>query len=82
MYTTDALSRLVTKPANSEDSIIPEVEMKAFIATVINSLPVSDKKLKEIVEAQEDDEVCKPVYTSEFRCDFRCDFLLLNDVKE
>ena len=61
MYTSDALSRLVTKPANSEESVIPEVEMKAFIATVINSLPVSDTKLKEIVEAQEDDEVCKRV---------------------
>ena len=35
--------------------------MNAFIGTVIDLLPVSDTKLKEINEAQEDDEVCKRV---------------------
>ena len=36
-------------------------EMNAFIDTVISSLPASDTKLKEIVEAEEDDKVCKRV---------------------
>ena len=52
---------LVTKPANSDDSLIPEAEINAFAGTVISSLPVSDMKLTEIIEAQEDDEVCKRV---------------------
>ena len=46
--------------ANS-DPVIPEVEMNAFIGTVIDLLPVSDTKRKEIIEAQEDDEVCKRI---------------------
>ena len=58
MYTSDALSKLIPKSANS-DSPIPEAEMNAFIGTVIDSLPVSDTKLKEIIEAQEDDAVMK-----------------------
>ena len=61
MYTSDALSRLVTKPVNSDDSLIPEAEINAFVGTVISSLPVSDMKPKEIIEAQENDEVCKRV---------------------
>ena len=61
MYTSDALSRLVPKPTNSNVSLVSEVEMNAFIGTVIDSLPVWDTKLKEIIEAQEDDEVCKRV---------------------
>ena len=52
---------LVTKPVNSDDSLIPEAEINAFVGTVIRSLPVSDMKLTEIIEAQEDDEVCKRV---------------------
>ena len=35
--------------------------MNAFIGTVIDPLPVSDMKLKEIIEAQEDDEVRKRI---------------------
>ena len=60
MYTSDALSRLIQKSANS-DPVTSEVETNAFIDTVIDSLPVSDTKLKEIIEAQEDDEVCKRI---------------------
>ena len=52
---------LVTKPVNSDDSLIPEAEINAFVGTVISSLPVSDMKLTEIIEPQEDDEVCKRV---------------------
>ena len=38
MYTSDALSRLVPKPTNSDVSLVSEVEMNAFIGTVIDSL--------------------------------------------
>lgn len=61
MYTSDALSRLVKKSAESEPCFVPEDEMKAFVGSVVDSLPASDKKLKEITEAQEEDEVCKEI---------------------
>jgi hypothetical protein len=35
--------------------------MDAFFETIIDLLPVLDKKLKEIIEAQEEDEVCEKV---------------------
>lgn len=61
MYTSDALSRLVKKPADVESCLVPEEEMNAFVGSVIDSLPASDMKLEEIGEAQEDDEVCTKI---------------------
>ncbi|CAB3997437.1 Hypothetical predicted protein, partial [Paramuricea clavata] len=61
MYTSDALSRLLKPFTKPDCCTVPEDDMNAFVETVINSLPVSDKKLKEIIEAQEEDEVCKKV---------------------
>jgi hypothetical protein len=61
MYTSDALSRLLKPFTKPDCCTVPEDELNAFVETVIDSLPVSDKKLKEIIEAQEEDEVCKKV---------------------
>ena len=61
MYTSDALSRLLKPFTKPDCCTVPEDEMNAFVETVMDSLPASDKKLKEIIEAQEEDEVCKKV---------------------
>ena len=54
----DALSRLQDKEPVLE-STINDDEMKAHVDSIINSLPVSDVKLREIVELQDEDIVCK-----------------------
>ena len=62
-YTSDTLSRLQRKqPDNKpEESLISDQEMSAFVCSIVNALPVSDIKLKQIIEAQEEDEVCKQI---------------------
>ena len=35
--------------------------MTAFIGSIIDTLPVFDVKLKQIIEAQDEDEICKQV---------------------
>ena len=42
MYTSDALSRLLKKPAESESCLVPEDEMNAFVGRVIDLLPTSE----------------------------------------
>ncbi|CAB4027951.1 Hypothetical predicted protein, partial [Paramuricea clavata] len=64
MYTSDALSRLLKPFTKPDCCTVPDDEMNAFVETVIDSLPASDKKLKEIIEAHEEDEVCKKVKQS------------------
>ena len=63
MYTRDTLSRLQRKQPDSkpEESLIPDKEMSAFVCSIVDALPVSDIKLKQIIEAQEEDEVCKQI---------------------
>ena len=54
MYTSDTLSRLQRKQSNSkpEESLIPDEEMSAFVCSIVDTLPVSDIKLKQIIEVQ------------------------------
>ena len=63
MYTSDTLSRLQRKQPDSkpEDSLIPDQEMSAFVCSIVDALSVSDITLKQIIEAQEEDEVCKQI---------------------
>ena len=63
IYTSDTLSRLQHRQSGSEteESLIPDQEMSAFVCRNVDSLQVSDIKLKQIIEAQEEDEVCKQV---------------------
>ena len=63
MYTSDALSRLIARQPykQPEQSLIPDDDMKAFIGSIIDALPVSDVKLKQIIEAQDEDEICKQI---------------------
>ena len=63
MYTSDTLSRLQHKQPDSKpkEILIPDQEMSAFVCSIVDALPVSDIKLKQIIEAQEEDEVCKQI---------------------
>ena len=61
MYIADALSRLQT-PGQAVTTIDDE-EMKAHVASVISSLPASDGRLQQIMEAQEEDPVCRQFKT-------------------
>ena len=63
MYTSDTLLRLQRKQPDSkpEESLIPDQEMSAFVCSTVDVLPVSDIKLKQIIEAWEEDEVCKQI---------------------
>ena len=44
-----------------EQSLIPDDDMTAFIGSIVDTLPVSDVKLKQIIEAQDEDEICKQI---------------------
>ena len=64
MYTSDTLSRLTARQPYKQpgQSWIPDDDMPAFIGSIIvDTLPVSDVRLKQITEAQDDDEICKRI---------------------
>ena len=66
MYIADALSRLQTQHADPQPTIADD-DMTAHIASVITGLPASDTRLQQIIEAQEEDPVCRQIkaYCSE-----------------
>ena len=60
MYTSDTLSRMMTKEtASKETSQFDENETEAFVCSIMDALPISDLKLKQLIEAQDQEEVCK-----------------------
>ena len=60
MYTSDTLSRMMTKEsASKETSQFDEKETEAFVYSIMDALPISDLKLQQLIEAQDQDEVCK-----------------------
>lgn len=61
-YTADTLSRKIPMQQPSQ-ATIADNDMNAYISSVINTLPASDPKLKEIQEAQDQDEICKRLKT-------------------
>jgi len=61
MYIADALSGLQT-PGQAVTTVDDE-EMKAHVASVISSFPASDGRLQQIMEAQEEDPVCRQIET-------------------
>ena len=58
MYIADALTRMQTENTNRM-ATVPEEEMNIYVDSVLDSLPVSDVKLMEIKEAQDEDPVCR-----------------------
>ena len=61
LVVTDALSRApISSSTHNDDEFQAEVEM--FANTVVQSVPVIVKRLKEIQKAQEADEICQKLY--------------------
>ena len=60
LYIADALSRMQADNPNAQ-ATIPEEEMNIYVDSVLDTLPVSDVKLMEIKEAQDEDPVCKQI---------------------
>ena len=60
MHIADALSRMQSENKNRM-ATVPEEEMNIFSDSVLDSLPVSDLKLMEIKEAQDEDPVCRQI---------------------
>ena len=63
MYASDTLPIFITRQPykQPEQSFIPDDDMTAFTRSIIDSLPVFDVKLKQIIEAQNEDEICKKI---------------------
>ena len=60
MYIADALSRMQAENSNKM-ATVPEEEMNIYVDSVLDSLPVSDVKLMEIKEAQDEDPACRQI---------------------
>ena len=67
MYTSDTLSRLMARKSVSKYVNKFNEETEDYVCSILEPLPVSDVKLQQIIEAQENDEVCKTIkqYCSE-----------------
>ena len=70
MYIADALTRMQSENTNRM-ATVPEEEMNIYVDSVLDSLPVSDMKLMEIKEAQDEDppkfhlnDVLKPYWSA------------------
>ena len=61
MYTSDTLSRLMAWKSLSKDVNKFNEETEAYVCSILDSLPVLDGKLQQIIEAQDNDEVCKTI---------------------
>ena len=60
MYTSDTLSRMITKEtASKETSNFDDNETYAFVCSIMDVLPLSDLKLQQLMEEQDQNEVCK-----------------------
>ena len=65
MYTSDALSRLMKRDSirapnvSQQSSFVSDAEMNVFVECVCQRLPSSDKRLREIRETQQDNDVCR-----------------------
>uniref|UniRef100_A0A3B3DJ66 Gypsy retrotransposon integrase-like protein 1 n=1 Tax=Oryzias melastigma TaxID=30732 RepID=A0A3B3DJ66_ORYME len=61
LITADALSRAPLAGPPSAGDLQFEKEVEVFVDSVVMGLPASDRKLKTVKTAQEEDEVCKKV---------------------
>ena len=60
MYISEALSRMQSENTNRM-ATVPEEEINIYVDSVLDSIPVSDVKLMEIKEAQDEDPVCRQI---------------------
>ena len=61
MYASDLLSRMIPKDDIVKKDTELESEMNDYICSVIDAIPVSDMKLKQLIDAQDEDEVTKKI---------------------
>ena len=60
LITADTLSRAPTSNATVADLTL-QTEVRVFLATIIDALPATYKRLAELGEAQEDDSICSAI---------------------
>ena len=60
LHVADALSRMQSDKPDRQETV-PEEEMNTYIDSILDALPVSDVKLTEIKEAQDEDPLCKQI---------------------
>ena len=61
MYIPDTLSRSMARKSLSKDVSKFNEETEAYVCSILDSLLVSDIKLQQIIEAQDNDEICKTI---------------------
>ena len=59
MFIADALSRLHVRKLAKPQPTIGKQEMTPYIGSVLSMLPVSETRLQQIMEAQDEDPVCR-----------------------
>ena len=60
MYTSDMLSRMIPKDAGVIQNEL-ESEINDYVCSIIDTIPISNIKLQQLIEAQNEDEVTKKV---------------------
>ena len=60
MYASNMLSRMIPKDGNAMQNEL-ESEINDYVCSIIDTIPISDKKLQQLIEAQDEDEVTKKV---------------------
>ena len=62
LYLADTLSRL-QPPNQATNATIPEEEMNIYIGSILAEIPISDQKLQQVKDAQDEDKVCHKIKT-------------------
>lgn len=62
LISADVLSRVPTKHTLSEEEMEQEAHLKVFIDSVVQGLPATETRLKQIVEEQKADSVCGKIH--------------------
>ena len=61
MYASDMLSRMIPKNDDTMQDKELESEIQSYVFSVIDAIPISDVKLRQLIEAQNEDEVTKKI---------------------
>lgn len=62
LYVADTLSRLQLLKQTIK-ATIPENEMNIYLTSVLQGIPISDQKLQQVKDAQDEVEVCRKIKT-------------------
>ena len=61
MYASDMLSRMIPKDEAVKKDAELQSEINDYMFSVIDAIPVSDVKLKQLIDAQDEDEITKKI---------------------